>query len=74
MGEEVPVDKPGVESYPENDKETGDRLDFLFALQPSMPAKDDELLIVEIKRDQKSDGSVGNIEGSTKTARLRFNR
>lgn len=61
MGEEVPIEKLGVKLNPENDKETRGRLDFLFALQPSAPAKADELLVVEIKRGRKSNGSAHRV-------------
>ncbi len=61
MGEEVNVDTLGGKSNPEDDKETEGRLDFLFAQQPSAPAKADELLVVEIKRSRKSNGSVHRV-------------
>ena len=47
------------ESYKETiDESTGDRLDFLFALRPKPPALPDEVLVVEIKRGRKSNGSI----------------
>ena len=63
MGEEVFIDKLGVKYTTEVDEETGDRLDFVFALQPSAHVKVDvdELLVVEIKRGRKSNGSVHRV-------------
>ena len=43
------------------DEETGDRLDFLFILQPRAPASADELLVVEIKRGHKSNGKMHSV-------------
>ena len=63
MAEEVFIDKLGVKYTPEIDEETRDRLDFVFALQPSAHLKVDvdELLVVEIKRGKKSNGSVHRV-------------
>ena len=43
------------------DEETGDRLDFLFILQPGAPASADQLLVVEIKRGYKSNGKMHSV-------------
>lgn len=43
------------------DEETGDRLDFLFILQPKAPASADELLVVEIKRGYKSNRKMHSV-------------
>lgn len=43
------------------DEETGDRLDYLFILQPGAPASADELLVVEIKRGYKSNGKAHSV-------------
>ena len=43
------------------DEATGDRLDFLFILQPRAPASPDELLVVEIKRGYKSNGKMHSV-------------
>ena len=40
------------------DDETGERIDFLFILQPRSPASADELLVVEIKKGYKSNGQL----------------
>ena len=47
------------ESYtPTIDGETGNRIDFLFILQPRAPASADEVLVVEIKKGYKSNGQL----------------
>ena len=46
----------GIDYEPETDDETGDQLDFMFALQPSPPSPIDEVLVVEIKRGTHPDG------------------
>ena len=58
LGDEVNLDTLTERYEPTIDPVTGDRLDFLFILQPKAPAPLDELLLVEIKRGYKSDGSV----------------
>ena len=61
LGDEVNLDAI-VEPYEETvDTETGDRLDFLFALQPKHPAPPDEILVVEIKRGRKSNGAIHRV-------------
>ena len=58
LGDEIDLDDI-VERYdPTIDEETGDRLDFLFALKPQPPAPADEILVVEIKRGRKSNGRI----------------
>ena len=58
LGDEVNVADIS-EYYKETiDEATGDRLDFLFALQPKAPAQPDQILVVEIKRGRKSDGTI----------------
>ncbi len=57
MGDEVDIGTLGEPYEPMRD-ETGNRIDFLFALQPTAPANLDELLVVEIKRGRKSDGTI----------------
>ena len=58
LGDEVNLDSL-TERYEHTiDPVTRDRLDFLFILQPKDPAPLDELLVVEIKRGYKSDGSM----------------
>ena len=57
LGDEVSLDTLTEKYEPTIDPVTGDRLDFLFILQPKEPAPLDELLVVEIKRGSKSDGS-----------------
>ena len=61
MGDEVDPDTLGEPYEHTLDGETGDRLDFLFALQPKPPAGADELLVVEIKRGRKRNGAVHRI-------------
>lgn len=58
LGDEVDL-KTMAESYTATvDENTGDRLDFLFALQPKPPALPDQILVVEIKRGRKSDETI----------------
>ena len=57
LGDEVSLDTLTERYEPTIDPVTGDRLDFLFILQPKEPAPLDELLVVEIKRGFKSNGS-----------------
>ena len=61
MGDEVDPQTLGETYTPTMDDETGDRLDFLFALQPSAPADPDELLVVEIKRGRKKNGKLHRV-------------
>ena len=56
MGDEVYTDGLGVKYEPTRRSGTGERIDFVFALQPKAPADPDELLIVEIKRATYRDG------------------
>jgi hypothetical protein len=56
FGNEIPLEKLGVDFKPEADGETGRQLDFLFVLQPEEPAPIDEVLVVEIKRGYDSKG------------------
>ena len=58
LGDEVNLDDIRESYEPTIDQETGDRLDFLFALQPKAPAPADQVLVVEIKRGRKSDGRI----------------
>jgi hypothetical protein len=55
LEDEVDMTKFGVDFQPEAD-ETGDRLDFMFALLPKAPATVDEIIVVEIKRSCDSKG------------------
>ena len=61
MGDEVDPQTLGETYTPTMDGETGDRLDFLFALQPSPPADPDALLVVEIKRGRKRNGKIHRV-------------
>ena len=54
LGDEVDPNTLSETYTPTIDDETGDRIDFLFILQPKAPAVADELLVVEIKRGYKS--------------------
>lgn len=58
LGDEVRLEEIDEPYEPTRDPETGERLDFLFILQPKAPAPLDELLVVEIKRGHRADGSV----------------
>ena len=64
MGDEVSLSSLGLEYMPDIDTETGDRMDFLFALQPEPPAPLDQVLVVEIKRGYKSDGTVHRVNAA----------
>lgn len=61
LGDEVNLKTMSEDYTEETDKTTGDRLDFLFALQPKQPARPDQILVVEIKRGRKSDGTVHRV-------------
>ena len=58
LGDEVDPNTLSETYTPTIDDETGDRIDFLFILQPKAPASADELLVVEIKRGYKSNGQL----------------
>lgn len=59
LGDEVDVSKlDGVNFQPESDSETGNHLDYLFALVPMAPATVDEVVVVEIKRGTHADGRI----------------
>ncbi|XVV04057.1 ATP-binding protein [Actinosynnema sp. CA-248983] len=57
LGEEVDLSDMGIDFEPELD-ESGNRIDFLFALAPHPPAPIDEVLVVEIKRGTNANGST----------------
>ena len=61
LGDEVDPSTFREPYEPTIDDETGERLDFLFILQPSAPASADELLVVEIKRGYKSNGKTHSV-------------
>ena len=67
LGDEVNLDSMAESYVPTSDQETGDRLDFLFALQPRPPAPADQILVVEIKRGRKSDGNAHRVNDSEVT-------
>ncbi len=59
LGDEVDVTSlPGVRFAPESDRESGNRLDFLFALAPTSPAPTDQVVVVEVKRGRDGLGRV----------------
>ena len=58
LGDEVDLRDIRKKWETEVDAKTGQRLDFLFAMQPKAPAPVDEILVVEIKRSRRSDGTV----------------
>ncbi len=58
LGDEVDPNTLSETYTPTIDGETGDRIDFLFILQPKAPASADELLVVEIKKGYKSNGRL----------------
>lgn len=55
LDDEVNLSELGIRP---SEGERGGQMDFLFALGPSAPYTHDELLVVEIKRGTKKDGSV----------------
>lgn len=57
LDDELDVLSLGVNFAPEKD-ESGNHLDFLFALAPHAPAPLDEVVVVEIKRGTHADGKV----------------
>ena len=58
LGDEVDPASLTEPYEPTKDEETGERIDFLFILQPKPPALADELLVVEIKRGYLSNGRL----------------
>ena len=58
LGDEIDPETLQEPYEPTFDKETGQRLDFLFILKPRAPAPFDEVLVVEIKRGMKSNGQI----------------
>ncbi|WP_406030473.1 ATP-binding protein [Nocardioides sp. NBC_00163] len=57
LGDEIDVTTmPGVTFSPETEAESGNHLDYLFALVPTAPASVDEVVVVEIKRGAYSSG------------------
>ena len=61
LGDEVNLETISEPYEPTVDEETGERLDFLFALQPKHPAPADEILVVEIKRGYKSNRKLHRV-------------
>lgn len=61
LGDEVDPKSLNAEYEPTYDEETRERLDFLFILQPKDPASADEILVVEIKRGKKKDGTTHRV-------------
>lgn len=57
LDDELDVGKIGVNFVPEQD-ESGNHLDFLFALAPHLPAPLDEIIVVEIKRGTYPNGTL----------------
>ena len=57
LDDELDVQTLGVDFAPEQD-ESGNYLDFLFALAPHAPAPLDEVVVVEIKRGTHPNGKV----------------
>jgi len=57
FGHEVDLESLDIDFEPELD-ETGNQLDFMFALAPQPPAPLDEVVVVEIKRGTNPDLSV----------------
>lgn len=57
LDDEVDVESLGVDFQPEAD-ETGNIMDFLFALAPHPPAPLDQVVLVEIKRGTDSQGRI----------------
>ena len=57
LDDELNVGTLGVDFQPELD-ESGNHLDFLFALAPHAPAPLDEVVVVEIKRGSTKDGKL----------------
>ena len=61
LGDEVYLDSLRERKQPTLDKETGERLDFLFLIRPKAPAPFDELLVVEIKKGMKLNGQIHRV-------------
>jgi len=61
LGDEIDLGTLQERYEPWTDPETGQRLDFLFILQPKAPAPLDELLVVEIKRGVKANGQMHRV-------------
>ena len=61
LGDEVYIDSLRERKQPTLDKETRERLDFLFLIRPKSPAPFDELLIVEIKKGMKLNGRIHRV-------------
>ena len=61
LGDEINLEDLSINYSPMEDTETGDQIDFLFALQPQSPAPADEILVVEIKRGVKKNGMVHRV-------------
>ena len=61
LGDEVDPNTLSEAYTPTIDGETGDRIDFLFILQPRAPASADEVLVVEIKKGYKSNGQLHSV-------------
>lgn len=57
LDDELKTDELGIVYDPECD-ESGERLDFLFALAPRSPAPLDQVIVVEIKRGTTSKGQL----------------
>jgi len=57
LDDEVDIESMNIDFAPERD-EQGNRLDFLFVLKPRAPAPLDEVIVVEIKRSRRPDGTV----------------
>ncbi len=61
LGDEIDPATLQEHYEPTLDDETGQRLDFLFILRPQAPAPFDEILVVEIKRGVKANGSIHRV-------------
>lgn len=63
-GDEVQLTKMLQEKYGYQPQGQEHRADFLFAVGPSRPTPADEVIVVEIKRARKSDGSPRRVSSS----------
>jgi len=72
LGHEIDVGKLGI-TY-EHEVDSGLRMDYLFALGPREHSVADEIIVVEIKRARKSDGSIfrANVDHLQKFERYAF--
>ncbi len=61
LGDEIDPATLQEHYEPTLDDETGQRLDFLFILRPKAPAPFDEILVVEIKRGVRANGSIHRV-------------